>query len=97
MNNDNRGNGPNGRHTYREVGFNRFFRRSINSNPNAVNLNSVGGGATRQLKFDDMQVSGALGDILRIGRISLDGKLGRESIYDERNNEVLRLGDIGDE
>lgn len=97
MNNGNSNNGKPGRHTYREVGFNRFFRRSINSNPDAVNLNGVGGGATRQMKFDDMQVSGSLGDILRIGRILLDGKLGRESIMDERNNEVLRLGDLGDE
>lgn len=84
-------------HTYRSVGFNRFFKRSINSNPDAVNLNSIGGGPSRQLKFDDMQVSGPLGDILRIGRITLDGKLGRQSIEDERNNEVLRLGDLGDE
>lgn len=84
-------------HTYRDVGFNRFFKRSINSNPDAVNLNSVGGGGNKQIAFDDVQVSGSLGDILRIGRITLDGKLGRESIFDERNNEVLRLGDLGDE
>lgn len=90
-------NGNNERHTYRSVGFNRFFRRSLNSNPDAVNLKSIsGGGTSRQLNFDDAQVSGSLGDILRIGRINLDGKLGRQSIMDERNNEVLRLGDLGD-
>lgn len=86
----------NQKHTYREVGFNRFFRRSITSNPNAINLRSLGGGNTRQLNFDNAQVSGSLGDVLRIGRILLDGKLGRESIHDERNNETLRLGDLGD-
>lgn len=84
-------------HTYREAGFNRFFRRSLNSNPNAVNLKGTATGSTRQLNFDEQQVSGSLGDILRIGRIILDGKLGRQSINDERNNEVLRLGDLGDE
>ena len=91
MNNDNK------QHTYKEVGFNRFFRRSLNSDPNVVNLKSMGGGGSRQLNFDNAQVSGSLGDILRIGRILLNGKLGRESIMDERNNEVLRLGDLGDE
>lgn len=84
------------KHTYREAGFNRFFKRSISSNPDAVNLKSVGGSGSRQLNFDDMQVSGSLGDTLRVGRIHLDGKLGRESIFDERNNEVLRLGELGD-
>ena len=85
------------KYTYREVGFNRFFRRSINSNPNALNLKSVSpNGGSRQLNFDNQQVSGALGDVLRIGRITLDGKLGRQSINDERNNEVLRLGELGD-
>lgn len=85
------------KHTYREVGFNRFFRRSLTSNPDATNLKSLGGGGSRQLNFDNQQVSGSLGDILRIGRILLDGKLGRQSIMDERQNEVLRLGDLGDE
>lgn len=92
-------NGDNNKdqHTYRSVGFNRFFRRSLRSNPDATTLRSVSGSGSRQLNFDDMQVSGSLGDTLRIGRILLDGKLGRQSINDERNNEVLRLGELGDE
>lgn len=87
----------NGPYTYRDAGFNRFFRRSLGSDPNTVTLKSIPGGGGRQLKFDDLQVSGSLGDTLRIGRIPLDGKLGRISILDERDNEVLRLGDLGDE
>lgn len=87
----------NKRYTYKDAGFNRFFRRSIGSSSDTVNLKSIPGGAGRQLNFDDMQVSGSLGDTLRIGRIPLDGKLGRISILDERDNEVLRLGDLGDE
>ena len=84
-------------YTYKDAGFNRFFRRSIGSNSDTVNLRSIPSGGGRQLNFDDMQVSGSLGDTLRIGRIPLDGKLGRISILDERDNEVLRLGDLGDE
>lgn len=90
-------NDDNDKHTYRDVGFNRFFRRSLTSDPNVVNLKSMAGTSTRQLNFDNQQVSGSLGDILRIGRILLDGKIGRQSIMDERNNEVLRLGELGDE
>ena len=84
-------------YTYRDAGFNRFLRRSISSNPDAVNLKSVARGSTRQLNFDNAQISGSLGDVLRVGRITIDGKEGRQSIFDERQNEVLRLGDLGDE
>ena len=84
-------------YTYRDAGFNRFFRRSINSNSGAVNLKSAGtGGGTNQLNFDNVQVSGSLGDTLKIGRITLDGKIGRQSVFDELNNEVLRLGELED-
>ena len=84
--------------TYTGAGFNRFFRRSIGSDPSTTSLRtlpSVGG--SRQLNFDNQQISGALGDILRLGRINLDGKIGRLSVLDERGNEVLRLGELGDE
>jgi len=84
-------------YTYRDAGFNRFFRRSIGSNPDAVNLKSVMRGASQQLNFDNAQISGSLGDVLKVGRITIDGKQGRQSIFDERSNEILRLGDLGDD
>ena len=84
--------------TYTGAGFNRFFRRSIGSDPSTTSLRTLPStGGSRQLNFDNQQISGALGDILRLGRISLDGKIGRLSVLDERGNEVLRLGDLGDE
>jgi len=84
-------------YTYRDAGFNRFFRRSISSNPDAVNLKSVMRGASQQLNFDNTQISGSLGEVLKVGRITIDGKQGRQSIFDERSNEILRLGDLGDD
>ena len=83
--------------TYQDAGFNRFFRRTLTSNPQAASLRSSGGAvSSNQLNFDELQVSGSLGDILKVGRIALDGKIGRLSVADELNNEVLRLGDLGD-
>lgn len=84
-------------YTYREAGFNRFFHRSLSSNAQATSLRSASvAPSNNQLNFDNMQVSGSLGDTLKIGLITLDGKIGRQSVHDKMNSEVLRLGDLGD-
>ena len=83
-------------HDYESAGFNGFFRRSIGSNPTATTLRALNGRTTRQLNFDDQQVSGSLGDTLRVGVIYLEGKTGRFKIVDDQSNEVVRLGDVND-
>jgi hypothetical protein len=83
-------------HDYESAGFNGFFRRSIGSNPNATTLRDLNGRVSRSLNFDDQQVSGSLGDTLRIGVIYLDGKTGRFKIVDDQSNEVVRLGDVNE-
>jgi hypothetical protein len=85
-------------HTYESAGFNGFFRRSIGSPGGLTTLRALSSGSSssRQLNFDDQQISGAMGDALRIGTIYLDGKTGRIKIHDEQGNEVVRLGDIDD-
>ncbi len=83
-------------HDYESAGFNGFFRRTIAGNNEVTTLGGMSNSRQqRQLNFDNEQISGALGDTLRIGRIFLDGKIGRQSIVDERNNEMIRLGDTG--
>ena len=85
-------------YSYQEAGFNRFFRRTLGSNSQAVSLRSSSSAtSSNQLNFDELQVSGSLGDILKIGLITLNGKLGRQSVHDELGNEVLRLGKLEDE
>lgn len=85
-------------HDYESAGFNGFFRRTIAGNGGATTLRTMSNSTlSKQLNFDNQQISGALGDILRLGGINLDGKLGRISIFDERGNEVMRLGDLGDD
>lgn len=84
-------NADNKRYTYQDAGFNRFFKRSIGSSPDTVNLQSVSG-PNRQLNFDDVQVSGSIGDVLRLGKINLDGKKGNLSFYDDRDEAVATMG-----
>lgn len=83
-------------HDYETAGFNGFFRRTIGSNPNATTLRAMSGNNQRQLNFDNQQLSGAMGDNLRLGTIRLDGKTGRISVFDEQGNEVIRIGDMND-
>ena len=85
--------------SYTGVGFNRFFRRSLDSDPMASTLrnsrNVRSGGSN--LNFDTQQISGSLGDKLKVGKITIDGKEGRIDMADERGNLTMRIGDLGDE
>lgn len=77
---------------YSAAGFDDFMSRSIDSGAQGSAPIPV-----RQVNFDQQQISGSLGDILRIGSIFLDGVTGRISIYDgDTKNEVVRLGKISD-
>ena len=80
-------------YSYSDAGFNGFFRRTLSSNPGTQVLAS-NSRPTRQMNFDDLQISGALGDKLKIGSIVLDGKTGRISIQDEVGTEVVRIGNV---
>lgn len=81
---------------YTAAGFDGFLNRSIDSgfSQNAQHtlsfLPSINTG--QQLNYDQMQVTGALGDHLRIGNVDIDGGSGRISIFDNEGNEIVRLG-----
>lgn len=82
-------------YSYSDAGFNGFFRRTLVSNPNTMLLaDSPSRSRGNQLNFDDLQTSGALGDKLKLGSITIDGKTGRIYIVDETGAEVLRIGNI---
>lgn len=83
-------------HDYESAGYNGFFRRSIGSDANATNLRSLVKGNNRSLKFDDQQVSGAVGDTFKVGPIHLKGKSGNIDIVDEQGNVLVRLGRVDD-
>ncbi len=80
-------------HDYESAGFNGFFRRSIGSVAGAQTLRSISNtGRSTALNFDDQQISGALGDNLKIGSIRLNGKTGQFDIVDDQGNVVVRIG-----
>lgn len=73
-------------HTYRDAGFNGFFRRSIGSTPTVRSLGEmstlparVGGG----LNYDQVQVSGHMGDTLQLGNVKINGYPGNITFEDE--------------
>lgn len=84
------------KYTYIDAGFNSFLSRSVSSNPFAQTLSdtpSTSSGTT--INFDRQQVAAALGNILSIGTITLDGTTGRISVFDDNQTEIGRIGDLG--
>ena len=78
---------------YETAGFDPFLSRSIDQ-VGATLADSENMNYSRQMNFDQQQVSGSLGDVLRVGNIQLDGVQGRISVYDGDNNEVVRIGSL---
>lgn len=78
---------------YTTAGFDGFLSRSIDDLVQ-VNLDSPGPTSTAQA-YDRAQVSGAVGNTIRVGSILIDGVKGRISIYDN-DNEVVRIGELND-
>lgn len=84
--------------TYSDMGFNGFLRRSISSMQNVGTLRELGRSSTRPsaINFDNMQVSGNLGDTIEVGRILIDGRSGNGRIdgRDDNTQTVWRVGDL---
>lgn len=86
---------PNQRKTYAASGFNKFFRRSIDS-IDASTLNDVASQATaytNDINFDQSQTSGSLGSVVQVGNVNIDGVQGRISVF-EGSDEVVRIGEL---
>ena len=84
---------------YTDAGFGPFLTRSIDDNSASTldHLSDIeSSAASRIANYDQVQVSGALGDILAIGNIHIDGVSGKISIYDDDGNEVVRVGELSD-
>lgn len=85
---------PSDRYTYENAGFNGFLNRSMKANPSAQ---TVAGGISRGSKtinFDFQQMVGALGDIIKIGSLKLDGQKGRISNENAEGADTWWLGDL---
>jgi len=73
-----------------DAGFDSFLSRSIDQTPQ-LNLDSPQP-SNNAVAFDRTQITGALGDTLRIGRIYFDGSNGT-IIMNDGTNDVLLIGE----
>lgn len=73
-------------YSYTEAGFDEYLSRSIDGPQTAA--------PALQVNFDANQISGSLGDTLRIGSIYLDGKNGSIVIYDDQGVPVAIFGEL---
>lgn len=84
------------KYTYINAGFNNFLSRSKKANPFAQILSdgaSSSSGTT--VNFDRQQIAASLGNVLKLGRISLDGVSGRIAITDKTDTtETAWFGDL---
>ena len=69
-------------YNYEAAGFNRYMSRNMTSDWSAAPTQS------RNLNFDQQQISGALGSILTVGNITIDGIQGALKFYDEDGNLI---------
>lgn len=85
-------------YTYENAGFNGFMRRTIASDPGSTTLSQMKRSSlsSNNLNFDNLQVSGNLGDTIEVGRILIDGASGNGRLNgrDENTNTVWRVGDL---
>lgn len=72
------------------AGFDGFMSRSIDQTPQ-INLDSATP-PNNAIAFDRNQVTGALGDTFRLGKIYLNGSTGT-IIMSDGTNDVLLIGD----
>lgn len=77
-------------YSYLDAGFDPFLTRSIDSTAQ-VNLESPGP-MSNNIQLDRAQFSGALGDTLQVGGISINGVPGNITAFDG-NNDFFILGD----
>lgn len=77
---------------YTQAGFDGFLNRSID-NDAQINLDSPSQGPPSQaISFDQAQLSGAIGDTMRVGNISINGAAGNITANDGTNDFFI-LGD----
>lgn len=91
-------NSNSGGYTYQNAGFNGFLRRTIASDPNMMTLNQMKRSTVgnNSINFDQMQVSGNLGDTVEVGKLLLNGASGDGYLAgrDDTQTQVWRTGDL---
>ena len=74
-------------YTYESSGLDSFFTRQ--QDRASLLEESSAAGSDSGLNFDNLQIDGAFGDTLRIGRIFINGSDGNIIVNDGENDRVL--------
>jgi hypothetical protein len=83
---------PGDDYDYTNAGLDGFLSRSID-NLDQVNLDAAGPRSTA-IRYDSAQQSGAMGDRIRLGKITIDGQAGN-IIGNDGTNDFLLIGEDG--
>lgn len=84
-------------YTYQDAGFDAFMQRSLSSDPTPQSLSEIAMlHPQTNINYDQQQVSGNMGDVFKVGSITIDGKQVRIDGVDTNGNVVWRLGNLGD-
>lgn len=81
------------RYDYTLAGFDGFLIRSLDSSGRVV-LGANPRPMSRAVAYDRGQQSGGFGDVVTIGKITIDGANGFISSHDDDGNEIARLGNL---
>lgn len=82
---------------YLTAGFTSFFRRSIADQGNGPTSLRAASSESPDLNFDNMNVSGSLGDTINVGLVQIDGKTGRIQIVTEQGDVTAYFGNRREE
>lgn len=85
---------PQDRYTYRDAGFNGLMLRTRKSNPQADGITNASRGSGKPMNFDLQQVAGSLGDNLPVGKVKIQGAIGRIAIENDQGTEAAWFGNL---
>ena len=83
---------------YQQAGFSRFFRRSIDSGvaPSLSAMSRTATQQTRNINFDQQQVTGNMSGVMRVGTINIDGQRSHITISDDNTIRAVFGADINE-
>ena len=67
-------------YSYEDSGLDKFLSRSVDK------LTTV---PSSQIRFDSAQISGAIGDAFRMRNILMEGRVGKQTYFDDDGNAVI--------
>jgi len=74
-------------YSYEDSGLDKFLSRSVDK------LTTV---PSSQIRFDSAQISGAIGDAFRMRNILMEGRVGKQTYFDDDGNAVITQGQLDD-